>query len=138
MRFRVRRQRVDEDTSCGMIRMTPGTGGELTMSMLDLTQSLLGTFRVVLFMEGTIKAPQSNLSAKAVRALMETGLAFKAIDCEDAKYNPGVKAAVEELSGQLPQLFAAGQRLASGHEIQEMELSELAEKLRALGAVEAA
>eukprot|EP00435_Cladocopium_sp_Y103_P027552 s187_g6.t2 len=135
MKFQVRRLKTPIDRSRSMLRMTPGTGGELTMTMIDLTQSLLGTFQVVLFMEGTLKAPNSNLSALAVKALMETGLAFKAIDCDDEKYNPGVKAAVEdtsrsELTGQrLPQLFAGGRRVANGQEIQEMDTSSLTEKL---------
>ena len=138
MKFLVRRLKTQVDTSRSMLRMTPGTGGALTMSMIDLTQSLLGTGQVVLFMEGTLKAPKSNLSALAVKALMETGLAFKAIDCDDEKYNPGVKAAVEELTGQrLPQLFAGGRRLANGQEIQEMDRRSLGDKLFSLGAVQA-
>lgn len=138
MKFQVRRLKTPIDRSRSMLRMTPGTGGELTMTMIDLTQSLLGTFQVVLFMEGTLKAPNSNLSALAVQALMETGLAFKAIDCDDEKYNPGVKAAVEELTGQrLPQLFAGGRRVANGQEIQELDKSSLTEKLSSRGAVQA-
>ncbi|CAK9028561.1 unnamed protein product [Durusdinium trenchii] len=139
MRFVVRRLKAPVDRSCGMMRMTPGTGGELTMSMLDLTQSLLGSVQVVLFLDGTIKAPNTELSAGAVKALLKTGLAFKAIDCNDEKYNPGVKAAIQELTGQqVPQLFAGGQRVANGQEIQEMDQASLLDKLSALGAVEAA
>ena len=138
MKFVVRRLKKEVDRSRSMLRMTPGTGGELTMSMIDLTQSLLGSEQVVLFMEGTLKIPNSNLSAMAVKKLMETGFAFKAIDCDDEKYNPGVKAAVEELTGQrLPQLFVAGRRVANGPEMQDMKTNLLAETLRQLGAVAA-
>ncbi|CAK9077393.1 Hypothetical protein SCF082_LOCUS37131 [Durusdinium trenchii] len=78
-------------------------------------------------------------SASSGQALLKTGLAFKAIDCNDEKYNPGVKAAIQELTGQqVPQLFAGGQRVANGQEIQEMDQASLLDKLSALGAVEAA
>merc|ERR1719240_1828004 len=110
------------------------------MSMVDLTQSLLGDFEVVIFIEGTLKDPHSNLSASAIKALMETGLAFKAIDSTDEKYNPGVRAAVEELAGEhpLPQLFTAGKHLGNGYKIQELHDSgSLKATLQAAGAVEA-
>ncbi|CAE7245369.1 GRXS12, partial [Symbiodinium sp. CCMP2592] len=94
---------------------------------------------VVLFMEGTLKEPQANLSASVVKALLQSGLAFKAVDCLDEKYNPGVKKAVEALSGetQLPQLFAGGRRLGNGNDILELSKNgDLATKLRELGAVD--
>lgn len=140
MRFVVKRRVVPKDTSRGMLRMTPGTGGDLTMSMLDLLTSLLGEFPVVIFMDGNIKLPESNLAASAIRALMDTGLAFKAVDCLDEKYNPGARAAVEELAGEyaLPQLYAGGKRIGNGHQIQELASSGgLAATLRDLGAVDA-
>lgn len=140
MRFVVRRSVVPKDTSRGMLRMTPGTGGALTMSMLELLTSLLGEFPVVIFMDGTIKLPESNLAASAIRALMDTGLAFKAVDCVDEKYNPGARAAVEELAGEyaLPQLYVGGKRIGNGHKIQELVATgSLAATLRDLGAVQA-
>lgn len=140
MSFVVKRLKTPIDKSRSMLRMTPGTGGELTMSMVDLTQSLLGDFQVVLFMEGTLKEPQANLSASVVRALLQSGLAFKAVDCLDEKYNPGVQKAVEALSGeaQLPQLFAGGRRLGNGNDVLGLsKTGDLATKLRELGAVDA-
>lgn len=140
MRFVVNRRVVPKDTSRGMLRMTPGTGGDLRMSMLDLLTSLLGEFPVVIFMDGNIRLPESNLAASAIRALMDTGLAFKAVDCMDEKYNPGARAAVEELAGEyaLPQLYASGKRIGNGHQIQELAASgSLAATLRDLGAVDA-
>eukprot|EP00930_Biecheleria_cincta_P023899 TRINITY_DN17184_c0_g1_i1.p1 TRINITY_DN17184_c0_g1~~TRINITY_DN17184_c0_g1_i1.p1 ORF type:complete len:307 (-),score=46.75 TRINITY_DN17184_c0_g1_i1:217-1080(-) len=140
MRFVVQRRVVPKDTSRGMLRMTPGTGGALTMSMLDLLTSALGEFPVVIFMDGTIKLPESNLAASAIRALMDTGLAFKAVDCVDDRYNPGAREAIEELAGEyaLPQLYAGGKRIGNGHKIQELAASgSLAATLRDHGAVEA-
>eukprot|EP00442_Polarella_glacialis_P021650 CAMPEP_0115090166 /NCGR_PEP_ID=MMETSP0227-20121206/25232_1 /TAXON_ID=89957 /ORGANISM="Polarella glacialis, Strain CCMP 1383" /LENGTH=256 /DNA_ID=CAMNT_0002481189 /DNA_START=132 /DNA_END=902 /DNA_ORIENTATION=- len=140
MRFVVKRRMVAVDRTRSMLRMTPGTGGALTMSMVDLSKSLLGEFPVVLFMEGTLKEPHSNLGASAVQALMETDLAFKAVDCVDEKYNPGIRPAVEELAGEymLPQLFAGGKRIANGYQIQELKKSgKLQAMLRDAGAADA-
>eukprot|EP00933_Yihiella_yeosuensis_P042410 TRINITY_DN36986_c0_g1_i1.p1 TRINITY_DN36986_c0_g1~~TRINITY_DN36986_c0_g1_i1.p1 ORF type:complete len:289 (+),score=60.55 TRINITY_DN36986_c0_g1_i1:34-900(+) len=125
LRFVVKRQKVPVDRSIGMIRMTPGTGGALTMSMADLAKSVLGDFPVVLFMEGTLKDPHSNLGASAVKVLMESGVAFKAIDCIDEKYNPGMRAAIEDVTGEyaLPQLFVRGKKVGNGYKIQELHES---------------
>jgi len=93
---------------------------------------------VVVFLDGTLKRPNNNLSARAAEALQEAGIAFKAIDCADERYNPGVRAAVEELCGEyaLPQLFAGGRLLGNGYKIQELhEAGKLATELKLVGAV---
>jgi len=138
--FSVRRPVRPADTTRSMLRMTPGTGGALTMSMTELTLGLVREFPLVVFLDGSLKRPNSNLSARAVEILMGTGLAFKAVDCSDEKYNPGVHGAVEELTGEyaLPQVFAGGRALGNGFRMQELhEAGSLASKLKAAGAVEA-
>merc|ERR1719223_1455547 len=100
-----------------MMRLTPGTDGfTLTVPMVDLVRNLVGDFPVVLFLDGTLKAPKGNLSALAAKLLAEADVGFKAVDCSDEKYNPDVRAAVEELVGEfaLPQLFAGGVRIGNG------------------------
>lgn len=138
LRFAVRRPLKPPDTSRGMLRMTPGTGGDLTLPMKDLLRDLVYEFPVVLFLDGTLKRPNNNLSARAAEALQEAGLAFKAVDCADERYNPGVHAAVEELCSEyaLPQLFAGGRALGNGYKIQELhEAGKLATALKLAGAV---
>lgn len=140
LHFTVKRRTRPPDTSRGMLRMTPGTGGDLTVPMLELTRSLLGEFPVVVFLDGTLKAPNSNLSARAGEILSSTGLAFKAVDASDDKFNPGVRMAVEELSGEhaLPQLFVGGVAVANGFKLQELhDAGRLVTQLRMAGAVDA-
>lgn len=138
LRFVVKRRPMQADTSRGMVRMTPGTGGSLTVPMLDLIRSLLAETTAVLFLDGTMRTPNNNLSARAVEALTQAGIAFKGIDCSDEKYNPGVRQAVEELVGEasLPQLFAGGRPLGNGYKIQELQESgQLLQLLSDYGAV---
>jgi len=146
LRFTVKRKVMPKDTSRGMMRMTPGTGGALTVPMIDLVRTLLGDFPVVLFIDGTLRAPKGNLSALAVKLLSEADIGFKAIDCSDEKYNPEVRAAVEELVGEyaLPQLFAGGVRIGNGFTIEELhkagklvERLEMAEQMKSSAAVAA-
>lgn len=123
LRFAVKRKVMPKDTSRGMLRMTPGTAGfALTVSMIDLVRQLLADFPVVLFLDGTLRAPKGNLSASAAKLLTEADLGFKAIDCSDEQYNPEVRAAVEVLAGEyaLPQLFAGGVRIGNGFDIEEL------------------
>merc|ERR1711879_749238 len=120
--------------------MTPGTGGALTVSMLELTTQLIQDFTAVLFLNGTLTQPGSDLSALAIQALNDAGIAFKAVDCDDDQYNPGVRAVVEELVGEcaLPQLFVAGQQIGNGSKIEEMQAGGgFRQKLIAAGAVPA-
>lgn len=138
--FRVRRAVKEVDTTQGMLRMTPGAGGALTMSMTELTRGLTREFSMVAFLDGTTKVPGNNLSARLAEALLALGLAYKAVDCGDEKYNPGVRAAVEELTGEyaLPQLFAGGRLLGNGHALAALfEAGKLKETLLAAGAVPA-
>lgn len=138
LHFAVRRSVKPPDTSRGMLRMTPGTGGDLTLPMKDLLRDLVYEFPVVVFLDGTLKRPNNNLSARAAEALQEAGIAFKAIDCTDEIYNPEVRAAVEELCGEyaLPQLFAGGHALGNGYKIQELhKAGKLAAELKLVGAV---
>jgi len=140
LRFVVKRKAKPLDTTQSMLRMTPGTGGGLTVPMVELTRTLTLDFPVVIFLDGTLKVPGNNLSARAAAALVATGLAFKAIDCGDEKYNPGVRAAVEELVGDyaLPQLFAGGRMIGNGYVVEELQKSgELRDRLLELGAVPA-
>jgi len=122
LRFLVQRVAQPTDTSRGMVRMTPGTGGSLTMPMIDLVRGLTQDFTVVLFLDGTIEQPKGNLSALAVQAVAESEVGFKAVDCSDEQYNPGVRAAVEELIGEyaLPQLFVGGSWIGDGHHLEKL------------------
>merc|ERR1719253_1184700 len=118
-----RRLRKLEDPTRTMLRMTPGTGGGTTVPMKDLLSQLLLDFPVVLFIDGKLGFPNSNLSARGIKVLEETGMAFKAIDCMDEKYNPDVKEAVEELAGgtwDLPQLFVGGKPVGNSWKMEEM------------------
>jgi len=138
LHFAIRRSFKPPDTSRGMLRMTPGTGGELTLPMKDLLANLVYELPVVVFLDGTLNRPNNNLSARAAEALLEAGVAFKAIDCTDEQFNPGVRAAVEELCGEyaLPQLFAGGRALGNGYKIEEMhKAGKLATELKLAGAV---
>lgn len=140
LRFAVLRRTQPPDTTRGMLRMTPGTGGGLTVPMVELVRSLLRDFPVVVFLDGTLRVPKANLSARAGEILAGTGLAFKAIDATDEKYNPGVREAVEELSGQhaLPRVFVSGVAFCDGFKIQELhDAGRLVKELRMGGAVDA-
>lgn len=125
MRFVVRRRKQETDQTRSMLRMTPGTGNKQSVPMLQLVMSLTNEFPVVLFIDGTLKAPNSNLSARAIAILDEMGIPFKAIDVSDEKYNPGAKKAVEELTGQwdLPQLFISGTSLGNAYRMEELQKS---------------
>merc|ERR1712187_834924 len=106
--------------------------------MVELTKQLIQEFPAVLFLNGTLTMPGSESSAGVIQALSNAGLAFKAVDCSDEQYNPGVRAAVEELVGEsaLPQLFAGGQRVGGGDAIQELQADgRLRQQLMAVGAV---
>jgi len=136
--FAVKRPVKPPDTTRGMLRMTPGTGGALTLPMKDLIMDLVYEFPVVVFLDGTIKRPNNNLSARAVEALQEAGVVYKAIDAADERYNPGVRTAVEEMCGEyaLPQLFAGGRALGNGYKIEELhKAGKLANELKLVGAV---
>eukprot|EP00444_Apocalathium_aciculiferum_P023054 CAMPEP_0183431872 /NCGR_PEP_ID=MMETSP0370-20130417/55107_1 /TAXON_ID=268820 /ORGANISM="Peridinium aciculiferum, Strain PAER-2" /LENGTH=354 /DNA_ID=CAMNT_0025617685 /DNA_START=74 /DNA_END=1138 /DNA_ORIENTATION=- len=123
LNFVVRRLVRPKDTTRGMLRMTPGAGGALTVPMLDLVKQLLVDFPIVLFLDGTVRLPNGNLSALAARILANADVGFKAIDCSDEKYNPGVREAVEALAGEyaLPQLYVGGQRIGNGYDIDALE-----------------
>lgn len=137
MRFVVKRRPEVVDTSRSMLRMTPGTGGGLTMPMRDLVLAMTRDFKVVVFLDGTRTRAQSNLSAQTVEILDKSGIAYKAVDCSDEKYNPGVHTAVEELSGEylLPQLYIGGTYIGGGYRIQELQNEgELIPRMKGAGA----
>eukprot|EP00928_Gymnodinium_smaydae_P098905 TRINITY_DN9308_c1_g4_i1.p1 TRINITY_DN9308_c1_g4~~TRINITY_DN9308_c1_g4_i1.p1 ORF type:complete len:318 (+),score=73.04 TRINITY_DN9308_c1_g4_i1:100-1053(+) len=138
LKFRVKRKAREPDTAQSMLRMTPGTGGAISVPMVQLVRGMLSDFPVVIFVDGTINSPNNNLSARAIQALLEVGVAFKAVDCSDERYNPGVRNAIEELTGEfaLPQLFISGASVGNGYATMQLHTSgELRKRLLASGAI---
>jgi len=136
MSFKVQRQVIPVDRSRGMVKMTPGTGGELTVTMTVLLQSLMWESPVVVFLDGTIQKPEANLSAKAVELLNAAGVAYKAVNAADEKFNPGVREAIEKMTGDtsLPQVFLKGGLLGNGYRLEELsESGELESLLKQAG-----
>lgn len=139
MRFKVHRW-SPRNSGRGMVRMTLGKGVDHMVPMLDLTRGLVEDYPAVLLMEGSLDRPRSRLSARAVALLDDAGAAFKGVDCANETENPGVREAMEELSGQaaLPQLFVGGQHIGAGRMLLRRlssNATELRELLHSAGAL---
>ncbi|EOD19564.1 hypothetical protein EMIHUDRAFT_209162 [Emiliania huxleyi CCMP1516] len=93
-----------------MLPLTKGNGKALTVPIESLLLGLLGDFPVVLFIDGTILAPNDPASAEAVRVLQDAGVCYKAVDCSDERCNTGAREVVAALSRNtlLPQIYARG------------------------------
>lgn len=117
LRFVVRRW-ATRGTSRGIVRLSNGNGLDHLVPMLDLVRGLVNDYPVVLFLQNsnaTTPAERSR-SQKLVRLLDALGVAFKAADCADEHFNPGLLHAVLELSGansSLPLLFVGGAPVSS-------------------------
>eukprot|EP00929_Paragymnodinium_shiwhaense_P004793 TRINITY_DN105996_c0_g1_i1.p1 TRINITY_DN105996_c0_g1~~TRINITY_DN105996_c0_g1_i1.p1 ORF type:complete len:313 (+),score=75.47 TRINITY_DN105996_c0_g1_i1:53-940(+) len=141
LHFTVKRRVPPPDHTQSMMQLTAGKDDKsLTIKMTRLLGWVVKDYPVVLFMDGNIRAPGNNLSARAVEALQEAGIAFRAIDCNDIRHNEGAKEAVEEMAGEwaLPQLYAGGERIGNGYDVERLGKSgELRQLLVNAGGVEA-
>ncbi|CAK0850658.1 unnamed protein product, partial [Prorocentrum cordatum] len=125
LRFKVRRpvRKQEAPTKPGMLRMTVGDGGGIAVPMVELFRTMLSDFHVVLVLDGKIKLPNNNLSARAIKLLDDRGAVYTGLDASDERYNPGLRAAVEELTGEfaLPQLFVAGRYVGNAYKMEELD-----------------
>jgi len=117
LRFVVRRW-ATRGTSSGVVHMSNGKGMEHLVPMLDLVRGLVKDYPVVVFLQNSnATMPFERLvTQKLVRLLDALGVAFKAANCADEHFNPGLRQAVLELSGEdssLPQLFVGGAPVSS-------------------------
>lgn len=125
LRFKVKRivRKQEEPTKSKMLRMTPGGGGGISVPMVQLARTMMADFPVVIYLDGTLSLPNNNLSARAIKLLQERGAVLTALDASDERYNPGLREAVEEMTGEyaLPQLFVAGKYVGNAYKLEELE-----------------
>ncbi|KAL6772134.1 GRX6 [Auxenochlorella protothecoides x Auxenochlorella symbiontica] len=114
------------------LRLTPGKGlQDLTVSLEELVQNVVQSYKVVAFVKGTRTSPQCGFSYKVLTLLNEAKVDYEVVNVLDEHHNPGLRETIKAFSQwpTIPQVYINGEFVGGADILEQLsgsgELVEL-------------